>query len=271
MSPMTSDTIGVPKPASVRRSSLASAIVRQALRSTGFVLMLGLAALDYVRTACFCRHLVPPRRRSLWQQRWARGFSRIVGLRVHHHGTPPAAGMIVSNHLSYLDILAYGALVPCVFVAKKEVASWPALGLLARMAGTIFVDRTRRTKVGDANLRITEALQAGNIVILFAEGTSSDGRTVLPFRSALLEPAALSHCTVVPAAIRYHLEDGSVPDEVCYWRDMTLLPHLLNLFSKDSVRADVAFGTGETGSLNASRKAITRELRARVSELHSSL
>jgi len=177
--------------------------------------------------------------------------------------------MIVSNHLSYLDILAYSALVPCVFVAKKEVASWPVLGLFARMAGTIFVDRTRRMKVADTNRQIAEMLQAGTVVGLFAEGTSSDGRTVLPFRSSLLEPAAQSHCTVAPAAIRYHLDDGSVTDEVCYWRDMTLLPHLLNLFAKRAVRANIAFEIGEPKALSLVRKDGARQLRHRVACLHA--
>jgi 1-acyl-sn-glycerol-3-phosphate acyltransferase len=233
--------------------------------------MLPLAAMDYARSAWFGRRHAPRHRRSLWLQRWCRTISRIVGLQLRHRGTPPESGMIVSNHLSYLDILAFGSLVPCIFVAKREVGNWPAIGLLARMAGTIFVDRKRKTNVEEVNLQIASGLREGAVVVLFAEGTSSDGRTVLPFRSALLEPAARSDRAVVPAAIRYHLDRGSVPDEVCYWRDMTLLPHLLNLFTKREIRAHVAFGTGGTGALHGSRKAMTRELHERVSALHASL
>jgi 1-acyl-sn-glycerol-3-phosphate acyltransferase len=246
-------------------------LLRATIRSFGFALVLVLAGLDYTRTLCFCRRSEPIRRRALWLQRWSRIASRLIGLQLHHCGTPPSFGMIVSNHLSYLDILAYSALVPCVFVAKKEVASWPVLGLFARMAGTIFVDRTRRMKVAGTNLRITQVLQAGTVVVLFAEGTSSDGRSVLPFRSSLLEPAAPSQCPVAPAAIGYHLDDGSVPDEVCYWCDMTLLPHLLNLFAKRAVRVHVAFGVGELRALHYSRKKLARELHEFVSELHSML
>jgi 1-acyl-sn-glycerol-3-phosphate acyltransferase len=267
----TATTIGALEHAVPRRTGAAFGILRSAIRSVGFALVLALAGLDYARTLCFCRRNEPMCRRASWLQRWSRVVSRLIGLQLHHRGTPPSSGMIVSNHLSYLDILAYSALVPCVFVAKKEVASWPVLGLFARMAGTIFVDRTRRMKVADANLRITQVLQAGIVVVLFAEGTSSDGRTVLPFRSSLLEPAALSQCPVAPAAIRYHLDDGSVPDEVCYWRDMTLLPHLLNLLTKSSVRAEVAFDTRELETQTLSRKQAALRLHHRVACLHANL
>jgi 1-acyl-sn-glycerol-3-phosphate acyltransferase len=242
-------------------------VLRSVIRSVGFILVLVLAAADYMRTLCFYRRSEPLRRQALWLQRWSRIVLRLIGLELHHRGTPPSSGMIVSNHLSYLDILAYSALVPCVFIAKKEVASWPVLGLFARMCGTIFVDRTRRMKVASANQRISEALRAGMVVVLFAEGTSSDGRTVLPFRSSLLEPATLALCPVAPAAIGYHLDDGSVPDEVCYWRDMTLLPHLLHLFAKRAVRAHVAFGGGEAEPLPLSRKNAARQLHRHVARL----
>lgn len=260
----TVTNIGALEHAVPRRTGATFCILRSAIRSVGFALVLVLAAADYMRALCLYRRNEPMRRRALWLQRWSRVVSRLIGLELHHRGRPPSSGMIVSNHLSYLDILAYSALVPCVFVAKKEVASWPVLGLFARMAGTIFVDRTRPMKVADANLQISEALRTGTVVALFPEGTSSDGRTVLPFRSSLLEPASLSRCTVAPAAIRYHLDHGSVPDEVCYWRDMTLLPHLLNLFAKRAVGAMITFEIGEPKALSLVRKDAARQLHHRV-------
>jgi 1-acyl-sn-glycerol-3-phosphate acyltransferase len=235
------------------------------------VLVFALAALDYTRTFCTWRHLGSLRRRALWLHRWSRVVSRILGLQLHHSGTPPQSGMIVSNHLSYLDILAYSALAPCVFIAKKEVAGWPIFGLFARMAGTIFVDRSRRMQVAQANQRIAEALQTGTVVVLFAEGTSSDGRTVLPFRSSLLKSAALSSCPALPAAIRYRVDDGSVSDEVCYWRDMTLLPHLLNFLTKRGVHVGVAFGDDVGEVTRSSRKEVARRLHDHVCGLHAFL
>jgi 1-acyl-sn-glycerol-3-phosphate acyltransferase len=153
-------------------------------------------------------------------------------------------------------------------VAKREVANWPVFGFFAQMAGTIFVDRTRRMKVTETNGQIAGALHAGVVVVLFAEGTSSDGRMVLPFRSSLLEPAALCHGDLRPAAIRYQLDDGSVAREVCYWGEMTLLPHLLNLFSKKEVRSRIVFGATDASLSTVSRKDAARQLHQRVSQLY---
>lgn len=243
--------------------------IRAAGRSAGFVAVLALAAADYARLWRLRAGERALATRARWLHRWSRVVLRLIGLELHHHGAPPTSGMIVSNHLSYLDILAYSALVPCVFVAKREVASWPVLGLFARMAATIFVDRTRRLEVANTNQRIAEALKVDAVVVLFAEGTSSDGRTVLPFRPSLLEPATGCDSTIVPAAIRYHLDEGSVVDEVCYWRDMTLLPHLVNLFTKRRVRAGIRFGSAEAGAMHRERKEASRLLHERVSELRA--
>jgi 1-acyl-sn-glycerol-3-phosphate acyltransferase len=247
----------------------AASLARAAMRSVGFACLLALAAADALRARCFGRHARPLHRRARWLQRWSRVVARFIGLQIEHRGPPPGAGMIVSNHLSYLDILCYSALVPCVFVAKREVASWPVLGLLARLGGTIFVDRTRRLKVAEANAEIAEALRAGVVVVFFPEGTSSDGRSVLPFRTSLFEPAASLGCAITPAAIGFRLEHGSVAEEVCYWRDMTLLPHLLNLFTKRRVLARVAFGESEPAARHASRKDAAQHLHRAVAALHT--
>lgn len=267
----TATNIGALEPAAPRRIAIPFCTLRSASRCVGFALVLVLAAVDYVGALCVCRRSESLRQRALWLQRWSRVVSRLIGLQLQHRGTPPSSGMIISNHLSYLDILAYSALVPCVFVAKKEVAHWPVLGLFARMAGTIFVDRTRRMKVADTNQDIAEALESGTVVVLFAEGTSSDGRSVLPFRSSLLEPVACSQSAVVPAAICYHLDEGSVADEVCYWRDMPLLPHLVNLFAKRRVRAHIAFGGAPASAMRPSRKEAAQQLHEDVSELHATI
>jgi 1-acyl-sn-glycerol-3-phosphate acyltransferase len=267
----TATTIGEVERPAPRRTACPVGALRSASRCAGFALVLVLAAVDYIRVLCVCRRSEPMRRRALWLQRWSRILSRLIGLELSHSGTAPRSGLIISNHLSYLDILAYSALAPSVFVAKKEVGSWPFLGLFARMGGTIFVDRTRRMKVAGTNRRIADVLRTGTAVVLFAEGTSSDGRTVLPFRSPLLEAATCAGSTVVPAAIRYHLDEGSVADEVCYWRDMTLVPHLINLFAKRRVQARIAFGSAQTGAMLPGRKEAARQLHEQVVGLHTTL
>jgi lyso-ornithine lipid O-acyltransferase len=103
---------------------------------------------------------------------------------------------------------------------------------------------------------IRGAIAGGSVVVLFPEGTSSDGSTVLPFKSALLESAALLHAPIAAAAIDYALDDRSVADEVCYWRDMTFVPHLLNLLFKREIRANYSFSSARIRS--ADRKEIAR-------------
>ncbi|MGB8166817.1 MAG: lysophospholipid acyltransferase family protein [Chthoniobacteraceae bacterium] len=254
-----------------RRAASAVGFVRSATRGFAFAFALAISALDYGRLALLSRGSDPRQRRARWLHRWCRVYACLIGLRLSSRGSVPRSGMIVSNHLSYLDIVALSALTPCVFVAKKEVASWPVFGIFARLAGTVFVDRSRRMDVAATNAAIEEALKSGAVVVLFAEGTSSGGQTVLPFRSSLLGSAAASRGAVVPAAIHYQIADGSVPDEVCYWGDMTLLPHLINLLGKRQIQTQIAFGSPGSVASPRSRKEAAVQLRDEVAALHGEL
>lgn len=112
----------------------------------------------------------------------------LLRIRVRVNGAPmrDRAVLYVSNHISWADILVIGSLAPVAFIAKREVASWPLVGITAKIQRTVFVDRTRRHQTGEAVADIVKRLKDGLSVVLFAEGTSSDGNRVLPFRSALL-------------------------------------------------------------------------------------
>lgn len=179
----------------------------------------------------------------------------------------PDSGLLVCNHLGYLDIVVLSALNPCIFVAKREVRGWPLFGWLARAGGTIFVERNHRSATANEVMQVSAAIGLGLPVVLFPEGTSSDGATVLPFKSSLLQAAADSRCAVAAAAIDYELAGGSVADEICYWRDMTLLPHLLNLLGKRTIESRIRFSPATRR--NADRKSLARELRAEVVSLRS--
>ena len=203
--------------------------------------------------------------RARWLHRWCRFACRVLGLSLMSKGPVPRSGLLVCNHLTYLDVIALSALVPCAFVAKREVRTWPLFGWMARAAGTIFVDRDRRSTTGRGNEQIRLALESGLLVVLFAEGTSSDGSTVLPFKSSLLQPAIQSQVPIATAGLDYHLNYGSVADEVCYWRDMTLLSHLLNLFGKPAISAAVHFSPAQVRADD--RKLLARQLRAQVMRL----
>jgi 1-acyl-sn-glycerol-3-phosphate acyltransferase len=205
--------------------------------------------------------------RAAWLHRWSSFACRVLGIRIRTHGSVPSSGLLVSNHLSYLDIVVLSSIRPCVFVAKHDVAKWPLFGWLAHAAGTIFVDRERRFSSPQVVNGIRDAIAGGSVVVLFPEGTSSGGSTVLPFKPALFESAVQLRCPIAAASIEYALDDGSVADEVCYWRDMTLVPHLLNLFFKREIRANYSFSPAIIRGGN--RKEIARELRDEIVSMRS--
>jgi len=205
--------------------------------------------------------------RTEWLHRWCRFACRVLGIRVTTHGAMPRSGLLVCNHLSYLDIIVLSSIRPCIFVAKRDVAGWPLFGWLAHAAGTIFVDRERRLRSSKVVELVKDAIASGSVVVLFPEGTSSDGTTVLPFKSALLESAVQLRCPVAARAIEYALNHGSVADEVCYWRDMTLVPHLCNLFFKHEIRSNCYFSPSKLRT--GDRKEIARELHDEVVQMRS--
>ena len=124
----------------------------------------------------------------------------LIGVRIRQHGRRSSGGptLILSNHVSWLDICVISALSPVAFVAKNEVAGWPVFGWLAKLQRTIFIDRKARHRTGAATREVAGRLLGGDAVVLFAEGTSSDGIRVLPFRSALVGAVhhALGHSTL---------------------------------------------------------------------------
>ncbi len=198
------------------------------------------------------------RARAVWLQHVCRRVLRIFKTEILTTGKIPPSGLLISNHLSYLDILVLSSLTPAVFVAKREVKSWPVMGLLAQLAGTVFIDRQRRTHVGEVNDEIEAALDDGALVVIFPEGTSSDGKTILPFKSSLLEPATQRKHPLTVSCLQYALADGDAGNEICYWGDAVFLPHMINLLSKRSVRVTVHFAAVQNHSDD--RKELAQQL-----------
>jgi lyso-ornithine lipid O-acyltransferase len=190
---------------------------------------------------------------------------RAIGVELSVQGSPPTHGLIVSNHLSYLDIAVYSAAVPCVFVSKAEVEKWPIIGRYARWAGTVFVRRHDRIDAARANVSVGDSLQNGVPVVLFPEGTTTDGQRVLRFHSTMLQPAIDTAATITPCAIRYELDDGDAAREVCWWGDMTLVPHMWNLMGKKKIRARIVFG--EPILASGDRKQLSAALHEEVARL----
>ena len=239
------------------------------LRVTGrFLWFVGIviaAAFDFLFRCAFRLENSAPTARALWLQCHSRRVLKIFRLEARVEGAVPTRGLLVSNHLGYLDIFVLASLAPIVFVAKREIKFWPVVGWLTQMGGTLFVDRERRVQVGLVNDEIQAALDRGALVVLFPEGGSSNGQTVLPFKSSLLEPAAQSTHPLTVSAIQYAIEDGDVVREVCYWGDHTFFPHLLNLLGKRVIRANVRFApVKRTG---ADRKQLAVQLRGEILRL----
>jgi len=223
-------------------------------------LILGLPFLFAFRTA-------GSRWRSLIFHRWAVVTAIILGLKIDVTGKPPRKPfLLVSNHLSYLDVLLFASRMKCVFVARGDLAHWRFVGALCRAADTIFINRQSRIDVVRVNGLIARALNDGRGIVLFAEGTSSRGERVLPFKSSLLEQAASASLGGSYAAVSYRtLESEPAPDiSVCWWGDMTFIKHLIGLLYLTEVQGSVIFG--EEPIQASDRKVLAQRLCSAVSE-----
>jgi lyso-ornithine lipid O-acyltransferase len=202
------------------------------------------------------------RERSECLQRGCRRTGRVFLKEIQVRGAIPESGLIVSNHLSYVDILMLGSLSPTVFVSKAEVKNWPVFGWFSRISSTVFVQRERRGEVGKIAEQIQSLLRDGHLVVLFPEGTSSSGETVLPFKSALLEPVVGCTEGLHTSSISYQLEGGDTSQDVCYWGDMTFFPHAMKLLTKSRAEARVTFAPVREPALD--RKQLAKQLHAQV-------
>lgn len=188
---------------------------------------------------------------------WARFVLLVLGVRVAVVGAPPARPfLLVSNHLSYLDVLVLWSAVECNFLARGDLARWPVLGPLTRLAGTLYVDRTRRAAVAPALDAVRARLARGEGIVVFPEGTSSPGATVLPFRSSLFAAAAAAGGRAWVAAISYNTRDAGAPAHlrVAWWGDMSFSGHFWRLLQLRRIQARLAFGARPLAG--AERKAL---------------
>lgn len=192
-----------------------------------------------------------------------------MGIQLFASGQPPAKGLIVANHLSYLDILVLSATVPCAFISKAEIEHWAIIGRFARWAGSVFVQRQKKGDAAEKNAAVEDALCGGVPVVLFPEGRTTDGRQILRFHSTMLQPAIDIGALVTPCAIAYEHPDGTPADEANYYGEMTLLPHGLKLLAKPAIRARVSFGEAVTAT--GDRKYLAHVLHDRVAQLYASL
>jgi len=227
-------------------------------------------------------------RRYDWplQHRIQTFFCRVIcatiGIRVTVRGRLPANGprFVVANHVSWTDVIALASVHPLLFLAKKEVANWPVLGFLARLQGTIFVDRANRRAIPEVNAELAQHLRHGRDIVVFAEGTSSDGSQILKFNSAhfaMLSELATDRArpldvAIAPTAVTYtavetNYHSTSERYDVGWYGDMTFLPHLWGLMRRGGARCHILFGESVDPAVFTDRKALAHATEESVRRL----
>jgi lyso-ornithine lipid O-acyltransferase len=197
----------------------------------------------------------------------------LLRIRVRVVGEPVRgrAVLYISNHVSWVDVVVIGSLAPVAFIAKSEVRKWPLVGITAEMQRTVFVDRARRRQTSDAIGEIAKRLASGTSVVLFAEGTSSDGNRVLPFRSALVGATghAAADIVVQPMSICYTGLHGMPMGRqyrplVAWYGDLDFMPHIRKFIARGAVDAVVSYGAPVAVAEAADRKTMTKTLEGAV-------
>lgn len=196
----------------------------------------------------------------------SRVLLRVLNIRVQLVGRLPSAPMLLaSNHLSWIDILVAKSLWPeAHFIAKRDVARWPVVGRITRAAGTLFVDRARRRDLLRSIPELYETLRNGHSVMLFAEGTTTDGSETLPFKSSLFEGAVRAQVPVLPVTFRASTGPGGapIPTHVCWWGEISLLAHLPRVAG--TRRIDFTVRIGAPIAAGTCRKLLARRAHTTV-------
>lgn len=178
-------------------------------------------------------------------QQWARQTLAVLDIAVHANQAPPQgfAGLVVCNHLSWLDVLVLQSLMPVCFVAKSEVRRWPLVGYLAAAAATIFVDRSSVRSAHAMVAQTAQAIGQGAAVVVFPEGTSSAGASLGPFHANIFEAAIRQDAPVQLLTLQYHDGAlGTVATAAHFTGDTTLLASLCSVAAASGMQARVHIG-----------------------------
>jgi len=192
--------------------------------------------------------------------RYSQRVLRSLGVTVTVEGTPTdSSTLIVSNHLSYLDVLAFSSIRPAIFVTSVEVRETAVLGTLCKAGGSLFVERRKFAALKEEVSAISQLLSDGFSVVLFPEGTSSCGEVLLPFRKSLLDAAVTAQSSVQPVCLNYRAAnanplDATSRDSIFYYGDMDFFSHLRRLLALKSVDLTVRWLTPIASSRTLGRK-----------------
>ena len=213
---------------------------------------------------------------------WQGLMCKLFGLRVQVHGKIPAGRplLLVSNHISWTDILVLGSLGQISFVAKSEVKSWPVFGVFAKLQNTIFIERDQKKQSGAQADAIAKRLQDGDVLVLFAEGTTSDGNHILPFKSSLFGAAKVAlldapdgQVLVQPVSIAYTklhgIAMGRYHRPVAGWPgNVGLVKHLIGILRAGAIDVEVTFGEPHVVTKATNRKNLAANIEIEIRTMH---
>ena len=211
-------------------------------------------------------HSIDAAQREAYIQWWATKTLRTMGIALRVEGTPRAGGtLMVLNHVSWLDIMAVHAVCPRArFVSKADVRQWPLVSRLVDAAGTLYLERERKRDALRVVHLMASALTAGEMVAVFPEGTTSDGRALLPFHANLLQAAIATGTPVQPVALRFSdRHDAVMSRAIEFVGETTLLQSLWRVAGGDDVTVHVQL-LPAVASVGAERRALSESLRARI-------
>ena len=207
--------------------------------------------------------------REMRVQAWSLQFLALWGIHLRVQGQPVAAGpaLLVANHISWLDILVIHAARYCRFVSKSDIRDWPMVGTLATAAGTLYIERSRRKDALRMVRDMAQALQEGDVLAVFPEGTTSDGLNLLPFHANLIESAVAAQAPVQPLALRFvDARTGEPTLAPCYIGDDTLIASVWRTLTAPPIVAVVHFGQPQQAE-GRERRQWARDLREAVQAL----
>ncbi len=229
--------------------------------------------LLHLLQGCFTVAVVFPwlqeKNRLALKRRWSRQLLAILGVRLRYQGQLQANatlphGLIVSNHISFLDIFVVNSIAPTAFVSKDEVRHWPLIGWLCAHTDTLFLERGSRNAAQRARENLVAHLQQGKRVALFPEGTTSRGDTVLPFHSALLQSAIDAGTTVTPLVLRYRAIDGSHSTAPAYVDDISLIECMRAIADEKRLYAEVT-ALAPLATVNGDRRKLSAHVHHAIS------
>jgi lyso-ornithine lipid O-acyltransferase len=228
-----------------------------------FISGLVIAAVIFPALYALCKASLAKRKRDALKLAWLKWFGGIVGLQISKEGEQDdSACLMVSNHISWLDIIVLGCFSPAYFVAKSDILAWPVVGYLAKQGGTIFVRRGDKQQAKAIAEEMVWLLKQNRKIIAFPEGTTTNGESVLPFHASLFQSALLTKATVQPVVLHYL---GAAKGQAPFIGEDAFVPHLIKMLSLDKIEVRVVF-LARISTAGKSRHFVSNEARAMILE-----